>query len=52
MGVYFLPHEYQILDLMASGYTNKEIAEKLNLTEEQVVGVEEMVKETYYDYRG
>lgn len=52
MGGYFSPHEYQILDLMASGYTNKEIAEKLNLTEEQVEAVEQVIRDTAHDHRG
>lgn len=52
MGFFFLPHEHQVLDLMASGYTNAEIAEKLGLTEEQVNDIEQMIKDTAYDYLG
>jgi DNA-binding NarL/FixJ family response regulator len=49
---FFQPHELRILELLAAGYSTKEIAATLELSEEAVRAVEKLIEDTVHDYRG
>jgi DNA-binding NarL/FixJ family response regulator len=43
---FYSPIEQQVLELMADGFTNRQIADRLKLTQEFVESVEKLIQET------
>jgi len=49
---FFQPSEFRILELLAAGYSAKDIAALLEIPEEEVREIEQIIEDTAHDYRG